>query len=152
MRINSDFTFWQHWLLAVSIIFTIMGIIIAIMPDSILFSLHTEATGNRFFGGQLPAEAENFRRFLFGPIGGTIAGYFLLQTFIVYGPFKSREPWAWKAIFWALMTWFITDSSVSIFHGAFFNVWMINIWTLILVGLPLLMTYPAFKNKENTDD
>lgn len=147
MRIIPDFNFWQKWLLTVSILFTLTGFVIALMPDSFLFAMHTSAIGEVFFNDSLPDEAEKLRQFLFGPIGGTVAGYFLLQTFVVYGPFKRKEPWAWKAIFWALMIWFITDSSVSIYHGAFFNVWMINIWTLILVGLPLMFTYSEFGNR-----
>lgn len=147
MKTSPDFNFWQKWLLTVSILFSLTGFVIALIPDSFLFEMHTSAIGEVFFNDSFPDEAEKLRQFLFGPIGGTVAGYFLLQTFVVYGPFKRKEPWAWRAIFWALMIWFITDSSVSIYHGAFFNVWMINIWTLILVGLPLMFTYSEFGNR-----
>lgn len=137
---KSSFNFWYRWLLVVSILFTIVGIVIAIFPNSILFDHHTKAIEETFFQGKLSNDLANFRSFLFAPIGGTIAGYFLLQSFIVWKPFKRREKWAWHAISFSLLLWFAIDSGMSIYHGAYFNVWMINIWTFILVGIPLLMT------------
>jgi hypothetical protein len=44
-----------------------------------------------------------------------------------------------------MLLWFVVDSGMSVYHGAFFNVWMINVWTLLLVGLPLAMTRRAFR-------
>jgi len=123
-----------------------VGILIALLPGSILFEHHTYATANHFFNSEyLSSEAENLRKFLFAPIGGTVAGYFLLQSFIVWGPFTRKEPWAWHAITGALLLWFVIDSSMSFYHGAIYNVWMINLWTLLLVGLPLVMTYKYFR-------
>ncbi|MEX0905504.1 MAG: hypothetical protein WD604_08760 [Balneolaceae bacterium] len=139
------FNFWTKWLLFVSILYVIAGLIIAFLPDSLLFAFHTSAIEFVFFDGSMPEDANRLRSFLFGPLGATISGYFLMQAFIVRGPFQRREPWAWHAVLWPLLIWFTIDSGMSIYHGAFFNVWMLNIWTLFLVGLPLLMTRPAFK-------
>lgn len=135
------FDFWHRWLLGVSVLLTLVGLLIALAPNSMLFGFHTTAIAEAFFQGTIPEEAAHLRTFLFGIIGGTIAGYFLMQTFIVWGPFRRREPWAWHAVLWALLLWFVVDSGLSVYHGALFNVWMINVWTLVLVGLPLVMTY-----------
>lgn len=139
-----SFDFWHKWLLVVSIVSTGLGLVIALFPDSALFAPHTAAMADVFFDGAMPEQAYELRAFLFAPLGGTIAGYFLMQTLIVWGPFSRREPWAWHAILWAMLIWFTVDSALSVYHGAFFNVWMINASTLILVGLPLLMTRRAF--------
>ena len=144
----TSFDFWHRWLLVVSALLTLLGLVIAIFPDSFLFATHIAATGEVFFDGTVPPDSAELRSFLFAPIGGTIAGYFLLQTMIVWGPFRDREPWAWYAILGALLLWFVTDSTLSILHGALFNVWMVNIWTLLLVGLPLLMTRRAFQKTD----
>jgi hypothetical protein len=141
---NSTFRFWYKWLLAVSFLNMIMGIIIALFPGSFLFEAHTEALSKTFFEGVLPWQAELMRRFFFGIIGGTIAGYFLLQTLIVLFPFRNGERWAWHAVFWAILLWFMIDSTLSILHGAFFNVWMINIPSLLLTLIPLLFTHSSF--------
>lgn len=139
-----SFDFWHKWLLAASILCVAMGLLIALAPSSFLFGFHTTAMAETFFQGTMPEDADRLRTFLFAPLGGTIAGCFLLQTFIVWVPFYRREPWAWHAVLWAMLLWFVVDSGLSIHHGAFFNVWMVNIWALLLVGLPLAMTYKDF--------
>ncbi len=144
MNENRRFRFWYKCLLAVSILNLIMGVIIALFPGSFLFEAHTAALTEAFFGGELPEQAEQMRRFFFGIIGGTIAGYFLLQTLLVLFPFRNGERWAWHAIFWAILLWFVTDSTLSILHGAFFNVWMINIPSLLLTLIPLVFTFKFF--------
>lgn len=144
---ESHFTFWYRWLLAVSVFSIVVGMVIALLPGSFLFSAHTDAIAGRFFDGAIPPEAMRFRSFLFGIIGGTIAGYFLLQTLIVWFPFYRKERWAWHAIFWTILLWFITDSTLSLLHGAFFNVWMINIPALLATMIPLLFTHRYFRTE-----
>ncbi|MCC5805751.1 MAG: hypothetical protein JJU00_05420 [Opitutales bacterium] len=138
------FLFWQRWLLAVSVLQIFVGLLIALAPDSVLFAAHTRALAATWFDGGLTDDATALRRFFFGIIGGTIAGYFLLQTLIVWIPFRRRERWAWHAVLWALLLWFTVDSTMSVRHGALFNVWMINIWPAVLTAVPLAMTRRAF--------
>jgi hypothetical protein len=138
------FTFWHRWLLGISILNILIGLAIAFFPNSFLFAAHTAAIEDTFFQGGLSAEAADLRTFLFGIIGGTLAGYFVLQTWIVRVPFSRREPWAWHAVTWALVLWFVVDTAMSIAHGAVFNVWMINVGSALLIGLPLVMTYRDF--------
>lgn len=142
---NKQFRFWFNWLFIVSVLHFFMGFIIAFFPGSFLFGAHTSALSEAFFGGMIPEQAEQMRRFFFGIIGGTIAGYFLIQTLIVLFPFRKRERWAWHAIFWAILIWFFIDSLLSISRGAFFNVWMINIPSLLLTLIPLLFTQKFFR-------
>lgn len=139
-----SFDFWWRWLLGFSILFAVVGVILAIFPGAAFLALHTLQIERVFFDGAMTREAEDLRAFLLGPLGGTIAGYFLLQVFIVWGPFRRREPWSWHAVLWALLLWFVIDSSMSVRHGAVFNVWMVNIWTLLPIGLGLAMTYRYF--------
>jgi len=134
-------------LLVVSIFLTIVGVGVAVAPESVFLALHTSATADAFFGGAMPDDAAAMRAFLLGPLGGTIAGYFLMQTFILMVPFRRRERWAWHAILWALVLWFVVDSTMSIYQGALFNVLLVNVWTVVLVGLPLAMTYRAFRGR-----
>ena len=75
-----------------------------------------------------------------GPLGGTIAGSYLMQAFVVAIPFKRRERWAWHAIAWSTLLWFALDSLVSAFHGAYFNIYLINLMPLVIFGIPLFAT------------
>lgn len=140
-----SFDFWFKWLIGVSILNILIGVLIAFTPDNFIFSYYTETINENFFSGNISGEAQHLRTFLFGIIGGTISGYFLMQTFIVWIPFYRKELWAWHAILWAIVLWFVIDSSLSIYHGAYFNILMINIWSLLLTLIPLIMTYNDFK-------
>ncbi|MEL6615822.1 MAG: hypothetical protein AAFQ43_08795, partial [Bacteroidota bacterium] len=89
-------------------------------------------------------EAAAFRAFVMGPLGGTIAGSYALQAFIAAVPFARRERWAWWATLVGMLVWFVTDSTLSISHGAAFNVLQINLMPLLVFGPPLAATRRAF--------
>ncbi|TVR51743.1 MAG: hypothetical protein EA425_06385 [Puniceicoccaceae bacterium] len=138
--VQDTFRFWYLWLLTVSLVFVLVGVVIALAPASWFFSPWNYAVSRHFFGGSLPEEAAALRSFFMGLLGGTIAGYFLLQSLVVMQGFRKRQAWAWWAVTGALMLWFVVDSARSFHHGAWFNVLMVNLPTLVLVGLPLVMT------------
>jgi len=47
-------------------------------------------------------------------------------------------------MFWAILLRFVIYSTLYIFHRAFFNVWMINIPSLLLTLIPLVFTVRFF--------
>lgn len=125
---------------------------IAFLPNSMMFDVYNTKMASAFFEGQIPIEAGKMKSFLFGPIGGTVSGYFVFQLFVVLFAFKREEKWAWYAIVSALLCWFIIDSMVSVAHGAYFNIYMINLPTLILNGIPLIMTFRFIHKKDYAKD
>lgn len=138
------FDFWQRWLLLGSLFFTAFGVVAAVASDSGLFAFWTARIDRVFFNGAISGEARAMRSFLMGPLGGTIAGSYLMQCFIAAIPFKRREVWAWHAILWPMLLWFSVDSTISILHGAWFNVVLINVMPLVVFGIPLVATRSAF--------
>jgi cytochrome c oxidase assembly factor CtaG len=73
-----------------------------------------------------------------------IAGSYLLQAFVAAVPFARRERWAWWATLGSLALWFVVDSSLSLAHGAAFNVLLINLMPLVVFVPPLVATRRAF--------
>ncbi len=145
----SWFSFWHRWLLLVSILFCLVGLAIACLPDSPFLDLWNTKVEDRFHPGGTTPEIMHLRNFLLAPLGATIAGFYILQSFIVFGPFKRREPWAWWAVALATFGWFLIDSARSLQHEAGFNVMIINSPTLILVALPLGATWRNFMIKDS---
>ena len=139
------FESWHRLILYSSVFFVFFGITSALAPYSGLFDFWIDAMNEAFFSAGISTEANQLRGFLMGPLGGTIAGSYMLQTFVVAVPFKRREPWAWHAVLWPMLLWFVVDSAVSVAHGAWFNVYLVNIMPLILFGIPLAATRSAFK-------
>jgi hypothetical protein len=138
---SRNFDFWQRWLFVASLAFAIFGVVAALWPFAPLFAMRNAAIAETFLGGQWSAESLTYHAFASGPLGGTIAGYYVLQAFIAAIPFRRGEAWAWHAILWATVLWFVLDSGVSLRHGAAFNVYMVNIVPVAVFGLPLAATW-----------
>jgi len=134
------FDFWCRWLLFASLFFTAFGVAAALAPDSGLFDVWIGQVDRTFFAGSIPPDARALRGFLMGPLGGTIAGSYAMQVFVVAIPFKRRERWAWHAILWPMLLWFAVDSFVSALHGAWFNIVLINLMPVVTFGIPLFAT------------
>ena len=143
-----SFSFWQKWLTAANVITLLVGLLAAFAPDSFVFDMHVKATRQTFFAGEaIPDHVQHMRHWLLGIIGGTIVGFHTLMIFISENAFKQKQNWAWYACWAGLLSWFVIDSSLSFYHGAAYNVYLINSVALFLIGLPLLMSKRYFPAK-----
>ncbi|MGB3049904.1 MAG: hypothetical protein WBB42_02835 [Polyangiales bacterium] len=52
------------------------------------------------------------------------------------------------ALLWPMLLWFCVDSTVSALHGAYFNIYLINLVPLVVFGVPLMATRSMFR-KDN---
>lgn len=141
----SKFMFWQKWLTYANVLTIGVGLLVAFFGNSIFLEIHNDYTVNVFFGGvPLTRETLQLKNWLFGVAGGTIVGFHLLMVFISENAFKKRERWAYLAMWYGLLSWFIIDSSISVYYGAVYNVVLINLVALVIIGLPLLVVRKAF--------
>lgn len=139
------FDFWVKWLIGANVMTVIVGLIVAFAGNSFFFSYHNSQTEILFFDRNELAQNElYFKNWLFGIIGGTIVGFHILMIFIANNAYRKREKWAYWAMWSGLLSWFVIDSSISTFYGAVYNVYLINIVALVLIGLPLIMTRKEF--------
>lgn len=139
------FSFWQKWLSWANVVALGMGLIVAFAGNSLILSPHNELTVDLFFGGQaMNPQLLQFKNWLFGVIGGTMVGFHLLMIFLSEHAFKQQEKWAWQAMSLSTILWFVIDSGVSLYTGAWHNVVLINLVALFMIGLPLLMTFSTF--------
>lgn len=140
------FNFWQKWLVYANIFFAIFGIVLALFSDSFLFDIHNHYTKEVFFKGNELTENElHFKKFIYGVCGATIAGFQILIVFIAKFPFKKKEKWAYQAMWSGISVWFITDCCLSFYHGAIHNILLVNLFSFIMMTLPLIFTRKYFK-------
>lgn len=143
---NKRFNFWQYWLTYANVMAIVVGLLVAFAGNSIFFEIHNNHTKDVFLNGsEFEPNILEFKNWLFGIIGGTIVGYHVLMIMISENSFKKKEIWAYKAMWYGLISWFLIDSGISIYYGAIHNVILINIVALILIGIPLIMTRKEFK-------
>jgi hypothetical protein len=86
------------------------------------------------------------RGWLIGIMGAVMAGWGSSMLYIVYHPFRRREKWAWRSIFYPVLIWFLLDSTVSACYDATFNV-VINTVLFLQVLAPLLFLRKLFLRK-----
>ena len=143
---NHKFNFWQKWLTYANVLTIGVGLLVAFWGNSVFLEIHNGFTIETFFGGTpFTAETLQFKNWLFGIIGGTIVGFHVLMIMISENAYKKKERWAYKALWYGLLSWFVIDSGISIYYKAIYNVVLINLVALILIVLPLVMTRNEFR-------
>jgi len=93
----------------------------------------------------MASEADEFRAFIWGPLGGTIACCYILLAFIAWGPFRRKESWARNAIIVAFGIWIILDSAACIYYKVYFQLYIINAFSLLMKSLPIIFTWKHFR-------
>ena len=109
-----------------------MGMMWAVIGSFDPFGIYDNYFAQSFFGvDELPADVKKSIQFILGPFGATSAAYFILQYFIVKNAFDKRELWAYQAIVIGFSFWFILDTTMCIYHQAYFNILIANIPCLV---------------------
>ena len=141
-----SFIFWQRWLFFSSILFATFGIVFAVYGNNPFFMPYNKALAHVFWSSEnIPAETEPFRAFIWGPLGGTIACCYILLAFIAWFPFRRKERWARNAIMVAFGVWVLFDSALCLYYGVFFQIYIINAFSILVKALPIIFTWKEFK-------
>jgi hypothetical protein len=103
------------------------------------------------FDGEYPGafgdgEVE-YVRFVTGVLGAVLAGWGVLIVFLLAGPVRRCDPWAWEALVVSLFVWYVADSAMSLWTGFWENaVLNSGIGLLFIVGLVGIRPGPPEKD------
>ena len=114
--------FLKTWFNIVSIAIIFAGIFMAFFLDP----------------ATLPIEQTVVAKMILGLLGATMMGWGATVFLVARFAFANRAPGLLKAILIGLIIWFIPDSAISVYFGAYFNV-IINIVILIAASVPLII-------------
>ena len=134
----------------------IVGVFLALFSD-FLFSDFLNSKINRiFFSGVPPAyQVGLLKKWMLGISGAIMVGWGLSMLYVVSFPFKRKEQWAWRCIFYPVLAWYLLDSSISAYFGVGFNV-LINSILFLQIIAPLLFLrsqfFPQFKSMTITEN
>lgn len=146
VKATVSFIFWQRWLYYTSLIFAFAGISFALGGDSLLFQPYTRLLAEVFWqNAELPLQADEFRAFVYGCFGGTLACCYILLAYITRYPFKQKQLWARNAIIVAFSTWVIIDSATCLRFSVYPQIYLINTLSIIVKALPLIFTWKEFR-------
>jgi hypothetical protein len=140
----TGFSFWQRWLLVVSLLISLFGILMTFLSGSIVFDLFNHLI-NPVFWKSSPIEdnAQRFQQFVYGVLGAVMAGWGVFMSFIAHYPFRNKEKWAWNCIVAGTIVWFVLDNSISLYQNVYLNA-IGNTGLFILVMLPIVFTKKSF--------
>lgn len=147
MKEGSIPAIWWRWLLVVCVVGTVFGLVLVIVPG-VFHSTLGRITYNSFFANHdaytaLSANELGYQDWLFGLLGAVMAGWLVMMGWVVAGPFRRGERWAWSAIVVSMAVWFVFDTGTSLVHGVVFNA-VFNLGFLLGFGIPLAATYRHF--------
>ena len=138
------FSLWQRWLFVVGLIMSAFGVLLALFNATPLFALFDRQINPVFWGTvDIPGEARDFQKWVYGVLGATLAGWGVFLAFIAHYPFKRREKWAWNCILAGLLVWFVIDTAISLNFKVYFNA-AFNTALFAAVALPLWFSRKYF--------
>lgn len=140
-----------RWIQICSWGFAGLGLSLPFLLFTPLFSPYRESLARWAYGSAaIPSGDADLAGLMLGITGGSIAGKWIVHALVARGPLAEGRAWARDLTLRGLAAWFVADSTSSLLVGAAFNVWMINLLPVALVGIPLLRWWNRFDEGEVT--
>jgi len=134
---------WSRLIQAASVILLGLGAALMLAPslgESLFYLVYFRQAVSPV---PVPEEVLGYLRFANGIIGAVMAGWMLTIILLARGPFMTRERYAWQAITWPLLGWYLIDTCFSVAHGVWGNV-LLNTATAVMFGIPLICSRRLF--------
>ena len=142
-RVTSKFLFWQRVFFVACLVTAAFGLVLVVSDTRLILGFDAALAQAMWQTDRMPAEVVRYHRFVNGVLGATVTAWAVVLACIAHGPFRRREPWAWRACAASVATWFTIDTTVSLVHGAWPNA-ALNVLSLIPLALPLVFTRSSF--------
>ena len=132
-------TFWWRWLMVAAIIVLGFGLALVLLAgpmqrafEMLYFMPQT--------GSTLDPAAAAYTTFLQAILGSVMIGWAVVLLYVISGPFRRLETWAWNVIAVSLAVWFVPDTAFSLLSGFWRNA-ILNAVLLLVFAIPLAATY-----------
>jgi hypothetical protein len=70
-------------------------------------------------------------------------GWALARWFVITGPFRERQRWAWNAVVASMIGWFVVDTTLSLLSGYGKNT-ILNLAFAVMFAAPLYLLRADF--------
>ena len=122
---------WLVWACGVSVAIGLLVIVGVRWP---VFAPYNSALESLFGSSEALI---TWQVFAYGLVGAAFTAHFVMLWWAAAAERGAR--WVTRAVIVSLLAWFVVDSAGSIAQGAWFNVLMINVPSLLAVGLPAVL-------------
>jgi hypothetical protein len=139
---------WIRILFVLCVLFAVQALSWALIGSFDPFGIYDSYMASSLWGGRtLSADARRAFAFALILLGATTVGFFVLVALVVKHAFPRRERWAYRAVVGAILTWFTIDTTLSAMAGAWFNILIVNLPCLLLLGIPLAALRRDFRSE-----
>lgn len=151
MDSNARLRFCTSWLGVMALGVAACGLLLAFFPGHAAVQVLVNARIDpAFFSGRPPPAAlERYREWVFGVLGASLMGWGALMVWVVFEPFRAREIWAWRALAYSLLAWFLLDTGISLYRGATYNA-VLNGVLFAGFAIPLGASRTCFPTRHRT--
>lgn len=142
MKRNRVPKLWIGWLTVAFGLTALTAVSYVFLPGAMLASTMQSLMGSADAlesGGEL----QRFVHWLSGVSSAVSLAWMGTALFIVWGPYRRGERWAWWALAAPIFIWFIVDSGRSIATGLSLNA-LLNVGWLLMYTVPLVATFRRF--------
>jgi len=138
---------WHRWLQVVFALFILFGIVFAFFGTSSLMAPFSGPIIASFWAGGIPTpETLRFAQFTFGIMGALTVAVGVFGFFMARYALPRGEAWAWVAIVDGLILWYLIDSGLSIYTGAWVNA-VFNTGFFLLAAVPVVALWPHMRGR-----
>ncbi|MDY0093266.1 MAG: hypothetical protein RBT80_11265 [Candidatus Vecturithrix sp.] len=128
-----------YWLITVSIVVVIAGIIFAFIApyfiqsiqDIFYYSFNDQSLQS------INVIDKNHINWIYGVLGGTLAGWGMMILFMSISLLKENNKAIWNTILISVITWFVIDIIITVKYMVIPNI-VVNIAILIAVIIPYI--------------
>ena len=132
------------YLKAVCILMITIGLFWMVAGKFDPFGIYDVYFGQFFWNSDVPPQdSQTTISFLMILLGAMLIGYFILYFCLIHYGFKTKQLWVWKTAVLSIAAWFLIDTTFCLVHGAYFNIVLANIPTLLLL-FPLFLMKKHF--------
>lgn len=146
MNTQSNFNFWQRWLVVVTAGVMLYGISMVLAPDLLRQFFSLLAYGSPSTINSFGAEAADYIALAHAVMGSVMFGWGATMIFILFYQFRPGNRTGWLTIAVPLAAWFIPDTLFSLWSGFWQNA-VLNLVFAILFAIPLAATFGLKKEE-----
>lgn len=135
---SNKFEFWWKLVLVSSIVLLVFGILLFMIGLSpILTAIFYNTFNSEQNFNELNSQTQAYIQLTTSVLGAIILGWSVLYLTVVWVPLRRREKWAWNAACLSILSWFVSDTLISILLISWANV-ILNTIVFLIVFIPLL--------------
>jgi hypothetical protein len=137
------FEFFRIWLVVLGAGIVLGGAAISLLGGTRVFAGMNRMIDPVFWQNGPDAASRRYQAWVYGVLGGAMAGWGLMITLLVSQAYDTRQAWVWWTLALSTALWFVLDTGQSLRYRVYTNA-AVNTALLLALAIPLAFTFGEF--------